>query len=110
MDKARRTFEETFSRPPFEFEMDKYNHHESWPGSYRNYHVQCAWEGWQEAKKRKSLTEDQIAELAQGCDIQADLWRMGSGSLVYSSYCNGIPRGDFVAFVRAIERFHGIID
>jgi hypothetical protein len=54
------------------------------------------------------LTDEQIVECAEASDIRTDLWAMGSGSLVYSDYCNGIPRADFTNFARAIERAHGI--
>ncbi len=54
------------------------------------------------------LTDEQIVKCAEASDIRTDLWAMGSGSLVYSDYCNGIPRADFTNFVRAIEAHHGI--
>lgn len=43
----REAFEAKFSQPPYEFEMDRCGPDSSWPGGYREYHVQCAWEGWQ---------------------------------------------------------------
>ena len=47
MQSNREQFEAKFSQPPYEFEMDRCGPDSSWPGGYREYHVQCAWEGWQ---------------------------------------------------------------
>ena len=54
------------------------------------------------------LTDEQIVRCADESDIRTELWDMGAGSLVYSEYCSGIPRGDFTNFVRRIEAAHGI--
>lgn len=49
LQEERERFEAVFSVPPYEFDMARwpYNHLVSWPGHYRKYHVQCAWEAWQ---------------------------------------------------------------
>ena len=54
------------------------------------------------------LTDAQIVECANASDMRTELWDMGAGSLIYSEYCSGIPRGNFTTFVRQIERAHGI--
>ena len=47
MTDTRAAFEAKFSQPPYEFEMDRYDDEGPLPGSYRVYHVQYTWEGWQ---------------------------------------------------------------
>lgn len=47
MSDCRQYFEKWAAEPPREFELSRYKETESWPGSYRDYHVQCAWEAWQ---------------------------------------------------------------
>ena len=48
---SREQFEQIFSKPPFEFSMNKYSDDEAWPGDYRAYTVKCAWEGWQASRE-----------------------------------------------------------
>jgi len=45
----REAFEHDLSKSPFEFDMDRWpdNAPVDWPGSYKQYHVQCAWDAWQ---------------------------------------------------------------
>ena len=45
----RDAFERDLSKSPFEFDMDRWpdNAPVDWPGSYKQYHVQCAWDAWQ---------------------------------------------------------------
>ncbi len=45
----RDAFEHDLSKSPFEFDMDRWpdNAPVDWPGSYKQYHVQCAWDAWQ---------------------------------------------------------------
>jgi len=44
----RDAFEHDLSKSPFEFDMDRWpdNAPVDWPGSYKQYHVQCAWDAW----------------------------------------------------------------
>lgn len=46
----REAFETWAKQPPREWDCDRYTDHEAWPGNYRHYQAQCAWEGWQAAK------------------------------------------------------------
>lgn len=48
----REQFEAVFSANPYEFSMSRWpdHHRYSWPGQYREYHVQAAWEAWQAAR------------------------------------------------------------
>jgi hypothetical protein len=54
----RDDFEAVFSKPPFEFSMERYDDDGTWPGNYRKYHVQCVWEGWQEKARAKPVVPD----------------------------------------------------
>lgn len=46
----REGFEAEFSAPPYEFDMSRFPESSAaWPGNYRDYNVQCAWEGFQAA-------------------------------------------------------------
>lgn len=44
----RETFEGIFMAPPYEFRMARHPAHSAWPGNYKDYKVQCAWDGFQE--------------------------------------------------------------
>lgn len=50
MSTKREEFETIFSKPPYEFDMARFDALSAWPGNYRDYHCQCAWDGWQEAR------------------------------------------------------------
>lgn len=49
--KIRSDFEKHFSQPPYEFALQRYPEDSAWPGSYRCYSEQCAWEGWIDAHR-----------------------------------------------------------
>jgi hypothetical protein len=44
---ARAAFEAHFSKPPYQWGFGRFAEYGAWPGHYRNYAVQCAWEAWQ---------------------------------------------------------------
>ena len=51
----REEFEKWASEPPMEWCLARYPDDEvrfAWPGLYKDYTVQSAWEAWQEAAKR----------------------------------------------------------
>jgi hypothetical protein len=51
-DQQREAFEAWISAPPFERETDRFPQDETkfaWPGAYRDYKVELAWEAWQAA-------------------------------------------------------------
>lgn len=51
---ARAAFEAWISAPPFELEIDRFPADErrsAWPGAYRHYPTELAWEAWQEASR-----------------------------------------------------------
>lgn len=54
----RDDFEAVFSKPPFEFSMERYDEDGTWPGNYKQYHCQCAWEGWQEKARARPVVPD----------------------------------------------------
>ena len=45
-DGVRTSFEERFSKFPYEFLLERYNESAMWPGHYKNYLEQFAWEGY----------------------------------------------------------------
>lgn len=47
----RENFESVMGKPPYEFEFDRWPEDHAWPGQYKAYTVQCAWDAWQEATK-----------------------------------------------------------
>lgn len=50
MSEQRDRFEALFSAPPYEWCVDKHCGRKSaWPGQYRIYHVQAAWDAYQAA-------------------------------------------------------------
>lgn len=53
LESTREAFESWISSPPFERSVDRWPADESkfaWPGQYRVYEVQLAWEAWQAAQ------------------------------------------------------------
>ena len=44
-------FEVWISAPPFERSTERQGENGSWPGQYRSYETQSAWEAWQESAK-----------------------------------------------------------
>lgn len=47
-DELHRRFEAIFRGPPYEFTVDRFPELHAWPGNYKDYKVQCAWDGFQE--------------------------------------------------------------
>ncbi len=47
--KERARFEKWAKSPPQEWIVSKYPDDSAWPGQYRSYVVQAAWEAWREA-------------------------------------------------------------
>ena len=45
----RAAFEAWIAAPPIEAPLDRLDDDASWPGQYRDYHAQLAWEAWQAA-------------------------------------------------------------
>lgn len=52
MTTQRERFEEWVAKPPREFDLDRFDDDEAWPGSYVAYNVECAWQAWQEAERQ----------------------------------------------------------
>ena len=70
----REVFEHDLSKSPFEFDMDRWpdNAPVDWPGSYKQYHVQCAWDAW---KARAALSA------GDAVDAQRYRWLMDNCTL-----------------------------
>ena len=47
---GREEFEAWISAPPYERETHRQGQSLAWPGQYYDYHVQLAWEAWQESR------------------------------------------------------------
>ena len=51
MSTIRQEFEATISAPPYEHMCDRNSAASAWPGQYKRYETQLAWEMWQAAAK-----------------------------------------------------------
>lgn len=54
MNHLRTAFEEWISAPPIEADIDRWPEdcdRAPWPGNYKKYPIQLAWEAWQEGYK-----------------------------------------------------------
>ena len=51
-DKTRAEFEELIKSSPFEHMCDRNGDNSAWPGHYKRYETQLAWDVWQAAKER----------------------------------------------------------
>lgn len=51
MDKQREAFEAWAKKPPREFYLARHPDAAAWPGNYKDYHVECAWQAWQAAQQ-----------------------------------------------------------
>ena len=58
VEATRSAFEKHFSNPPFEFPMERQTEEGAFPGNYRSYVTECAWEGWQAALILNPLDQD----------------------------------------------------
>lgn len=55
MDKQREAFEAWAKAPPREFYLARHPDAAAWPGNYKDYHVECAWQAWQAAQQAQWL-------------------------------------------------------
>jgi hypothetical protein len=51
IDEIRKKFEQWAELCPREWEIERCGEHSAWPGQYRDYVVQSAWEAWYEASQ-----------------------------------------------------------
>ena len=71
-DKTRAEFEELIKSSPFEHMCDRNGDNSAWPGHYKRYETQLAWDVWQAAKERycadKSTIEkrERLEKIASG--------------------------------------------
>lgn len=59
MNDERKAFEAWISQPPYEHMCDRRGNESAWPGSYKNYATEMAWEAWQE---RARIIEAEVAK------------------------------------------------
>lgn len=50
-DKSRKEFESWIMAPPYEHMCDRSGDEMLWPGQYKRYETQLAWEAWQESRR-----------------------------------------------------------
>ncbi|HET8695567.1 MAG TPA: hypothetical protein VFM33_12915 [Aquabacterium sp.] len=69
----REAFEREMSKPPFEFDLSRWPEEApaAWPGNYKQYHVQCAWDAWQARAALPPatlplLSDDEMPPLPEG--------------------------------------------
>jgi hypothetical protein len=58
----RNLFEQWISQPPYERSISRWeaDRKRAWPGQYKNYDVQLAWEAWQRALVSTSNREPEV--------------------------------------------------
>jgi hypothetical protein len=49
ISEIRREFEQWASKPPFEFDLTINGEESAWPGNYKDFNVDCAWDAWLDA-------------------------------------------------------------
>lgn len=80
---TRAAFESWISAPPYERSVERQGENGSWPGQYRSYETQAAWEAWQESARqaREAAAElcDALATRAGTADECADAIRARKG-------------------------------
>lgn len=90
-NELRAAFEEHFRQMPYEWGdwYGRFPEDSAWPGQYRKFEAQCAWEGWQaawdaavEASAREVPTKRSAVELAAG-GMNAGEWRAVSAILTF---------------------------
>jgi len=100
-DKLRVRFEDEFSKSPFEFDLVRFPNDlskYSWPGSYRNYNVQCAWEGFQFGYK-SAIESAAKAASVENCDHLDDAVVLTKEQA--ANICTMIGKDDYAAVLRS---------
>lgn len=59
---SRKDFEAWISNPPYERMCDRGSPGSAWPGQYKNYETQLAWEAWQAATAKQREKDTEICE------------------------------------------------
>lgn len=68
MQQERLRFEEWIASPPIEADITRApgeEHLSAWPGQYRDYQVQLAWEAWVEALRKSAVQSSPAAEKSE---------------------------------------------
>ena len=88
MDEMRKAFEAWATAEPREWDISRFDESAPWPGNYRSYPTQCAWEAWQAAcaaeRKGSAMTRGNILRIAVECGFK--LRPQGDGSLDLNPY------------------------
>lgn len=48
-EKMQEEFQDHFRQSPYEWTFERFADTQAWPGSYRNFSCECAWDAWQAA-------------------------------------------------------------
>lgn len=80
----RKQFEAWISSPPFEHMCDRNSENSAWPGAYKRYETELAWEAWQAAI---SSEREACAELCDEYGI--DKWNLYKGRKPYTGVEEG---------------------
>ena len=96
----RDAFEHDLSKSPFEFDMDRWpdNAPVDWPGSYKQYHVQCAWDAW---KARAAMSAGDALSPLSDKDAIALIEE-------HTNDDNVLHAHEAIELIRSVERAHGI--
>ena len=68
---TRKAFEAWIGNPPYERMCDRGSPESAWPGQYKNYEVQLAWEAWQAASKQQREKDAEFVR--RGIFIQPEI-------------------------------------
>ena len=77
----REAFEKWASKPPMEFYLARHDDTAAWPGNYKDYHVECAWQAWQAA------TAIEREACAKVCDYYATAIDLRGNEYIRSGDC-----------------------
>lgn len=73
-EELRRLFEEGISKPPFEKGLERFGEEGNWPGQYKDYAVQLAWE-WFASGYRQALPKwIPVSEKMPDVERDPDWW------------------------------------
>lgn len=88
----REAFEAWAKKPPREFYLARNPDAAAWPGNYKDYHVECAWQAWQAAQQAQWQQIESAPR--NGEPILVNWYGSASDSAVIVYWSNGWETGD----------------
>lgn len=79
---TREAFEVWISAPPYERSIERQGENGSWPGQYRSYETQAAWEAWQESARQEREACIAVIQAADDCECGVPCDCFGAGSAI----------------------------